>query len=82
MTPHSVVASPVYSAHSNNTGFYQASSVEPRPPSASGTIVTARSPTMGSMQRGPDSPVAPGPGVQKRESRLSVSSRYQPYARK
>lgn len=83
MTPHTVAASPVYSTHSN-PGYYPPGSVEPRPSSGASTVVTGRSPVMGpamSMSRGPESPVAPAPGIQKRESRLSIS-RYQPYARK
>ncbi|ELU45635.1 WD40 domain-containing protein [Rhizoctonia solani AG-1 IA] len=84
VTPHPVVASPVYSQHSNQ-GYYPPppSSVEPRPPSVAPSMATVQSPPMSamSMSRGPDSPVAPGPGGQKRESRNSIS-RYQPYARK
>ena len=80
MTPHTV-ASPVYSQHSNSASYYPTSSVE-RPSSAAGSITTVRSPGIGSMSQGPTSPVAPGPGPQKREARLSVSSRYQPYTRK
>ncbi|KAJ1308906.1 hypothetical protein OPQ81_004591 [Rhizoctonia solani] len=82
--PHTVAVSPVYSQHSNQ-GYYPPppGSAEPRPSSAAPSISTVQSPPMNgmAMSRGPDSPVAPGPGVQKRESRNSIT-RYQPYARK
>ncbi|CEL59797.1 WD repeat-containing protein 89 OS=Rattus norvegicus GN=Wdr89 PE=2 SV=1 [Rhizoctonia solani AG-1 IB] len=84
VTPHPVAASPVYSQHSNQ-GYYPPppGSAEPRPPSVAPSMSTVQSPPMSamSMSRGPDSPVAPGPGMQKRESRNSIT-RYQPYARK
>ncbi|CAE6371491.1 unnamed protein product [Rhizoctonia solani] len=84
ITPHTVAVSPVYSQHSNQ-GYYPPppGSAEPRPASAAPSMTMVQSPPMGvmNMPRGPDSPVAPGPGSQKRESRNSIS-RYQPYARK
>ncbi|CAE6439846.1 unnamed protein product [Rhizoctonia solani] len=82
VTPHTVAVSPVYSQHSN-PGYYPPGSAEQRPPSAAPSLSTVQSPPLSAMSvsRGPDSPLAPGPSVQKRESRNSIS-RYQPYARK